>query len=494
LRDGSVSGEREFAALPIRIGRNPLNDCAIPQQFVSHFHARIEEIDGKICIRDLGSKNGVLLRTGERIPAQTPVDLGPHGNEFLIGPFMHVRLEMVSHAGVSDQRAHKTTGSVLGNRSMLEQGFAPGAQGTPPGPAPGGGRSPLPPTALDPPQQLGGGPLPPLPGATPGAAQGGAYAPRATPAATPSVYPPGIGHAPGRSNPPTPAPPAANPHAPPFARGSDAPGAPWAPRGSDAPAGPWPPRKSESPAGPFAGAGRGSDAPGAPFGSPPPAVRHPAASGEVPRTTQHFGMGTEVLAVMGLRELASSLVPGTPLETTGDFARLITKLHDTVEVFCRCFVPLREGYAQFVSNMDLQQAASQRALHRSNSYRRVEYAKDPAQVAAALLDWRDPSFDAPAAIEGIFADLMLHQVALLDGVMRGVRAMLDDLSPDNIEKTVAERGGISLSRYRALWQAYHERFEQLSNESEVFARIFGGEFAEAYREHGRDRGETSRKR
>lgn len=203
-------------------------------------------------------------------------------------------------------------------------------------------------------------------------------------------------------------------------------------------------------------------------------------------------MGTEVLAVMGLRELASSLVPGTPLETTGDFARLITKLHDTVEVFCRCFVPLREGYAQFVSNMDLQQAASQRALNRSNAYRRVEYAKDPAQVASALLDWRDPSFDAPAAIEGIFADLMLHQVALLDGVMRGVRAMLDDLSPDNIEKAVAERGGISLSRYRVLWQAFQERFEQLSNESEVFARIFGGEFAEAYREHGR--GENSRKR
>jgi predicted component of type VI protein secretion system len=485
--------------LPIRIGRNPLNDCAIPQQFVSHFHARIEEIDGKICVRDLGSKNGVLLTSGERIPAQTPVDLGPYGNEFLIGPFMHVRLETVSHPGASDQRAHTTTGSVLGNRSIIEQGLAPGAQpgpdafgarqATPPVGAPGVGRAPLPPTSLDPPQQLGGGPLPQLPGAAPGGAQGGgAYAPRGTPAASPS-FPPGMGQAPGRANSPTPVPPMANPHASPFARGSDPPAGPWAPRGSDPPA--WPPRKSESPGAPFAG--RGSDLPGAPFGTPPPA-RQPSTPAEVPRTTQHFGMGTEVLAVMGLRELASSLVPGTPLETTGDFARLITKLHDTVEVFCRCFVPLREGYAQFVSNMDLQQAASQRALHRSNAYRRVEYAKDPAQVAAALLDWRDPSFDAPAAVEGIFADLMLHQVALLDGVMRGVRALLDDLSPDNIEKAVAERGGISLSRYRVLWQAFQERFEQLSNESEVFARIFGGEFAEAYREHGRERGEQSRKR
>src|SRR5262252_7079113 len=132
---------------------------------------------------------------------------------------MHVRIETVSHAGASDQRAHKTTGSVLGNRSIIEQGLAPGAppgpdafgarqapgpdafgarQATPPGGAPGVGRSPLPPTALDPPQQLSGGPLPQLPGAGPGP-QGGAYAPRGTPAATPSGYPPGMGQAPGRS-------------------------------------------------------------------------------------------------------------------------------------------------------------------------------------------------------------------------------------------------------------------------------------------------------
>jgi predicted component of type VI protein secretion system len=487
LRDGSASGERQFTGLPIRIGRNPLNDCPIPQQFVSHFHARIEEIDGRICVRDLGSKNGVLMRTGERIPPQTPVDLGPYGLEFLIGPFMHVKLEVVSLPG-GPQRVYKTAGTVLGNRSMLEQGLPPGAQPTPAGGAPAVQRSPVPPTAPEQPAHPGA--LPPLPG--PGGMPYGQRAPSNPPGYPPGGTPP-PGYAPGATPPPgypqgvPPGYPAAQRSNPPQPSNVPMQGG-YGPRASDVPnPGGWG-RPSDPPGGGWGP--RGSDAPGGPFG--PPGARSPSIP--VDKNTQHFGMSSEVLAVLGLRELGGSLVPGVPLETTGDFARLITKLHDTVEVFCRCFVPLREGYAQFVSNMDLQQAASQRALNRSNAYRRVEYAKDPAQVASALLDWRDPTFDAPAAVEGIFADLMLHQVALLDGVMRGVRALLDDLSPDNIERAVSERGGISLSRYKTLWQTYRERFEQMSEESEAFARIFGPEFAAAYREHGRASGDTLRKK
>jgi type VI secretion system protein ImpI len=407
-----MSGERQFAALPIRIGRNPLNDCPVPQPFVSHFHARIEELDGKICVRDLNSKNGVLLRTGERIPPQTPVDLATCGHEFWIGPFMRVKLDFIELSGLPAQRPDKPSGAVLGNRTMLESGL--------PGEAPPAG--------------IRGQPIVSPAGWVPD----GGYSP--PPQANYSNVPP-PGHAPGMTN--------------------------------------VPPQ-------------RGSGPPGAGFGG---AAQRPSDPGlAVGKNTQHFGMATEVLALLGLRELGTSLVPGQPLETTGDIARLITKLHDTVEVFCRCFVPLREGYAQFVSSMDLQQASSQRALNRSNAYRKVENARDPAQIASALLDWRDPSFDAPSAVEGIFADLMLHQVALLEGVMQGVRAMLADLSPDNIEKLVGERRSIPLGRYRARWQAYRQRFEALSQESEAFARIFGSEFAAAYREHDRNRTDAPRNR
>ena len=231
---------------------------------------------------------------------------------------------------------------------------------------------------------------------------------------------------------------------------------------------------------------------GSPAGGPSPAAGQNPSAGFI--GTGHLALSTEALALQGLRELASSLLPGVPLETTGDVARLITKLHDAVEVFCRCFIPLREGYAQFVSSMDLQRAALQRSMNRSRGYVAVEMANNPGAVASALLNWREPSFDAPKAVEGIFADLMIHQVALLDGVMKGVRALLDELSPEQMEQALAAREPrgplglqLAIGRYKALWEVYRERFEQLSDEKQAFAHIFGPEFTEAYREFRRRR-------
>jgi hypothetical protein len=214
------------------------------------------------------------------------------------------------------------------------------------------------------------------------------------------------------------------------------------------------------------------------------------------RNTCFFGnISLDFLAMQGLRELAGSLFPNVPLETTGDVARFITKLHDALEVFCRCFIPLREGYSQFVSSFDLERAFEQRSAHRSQAYRAVEMAQTPEAVAAALLDFRDRSFDAPKAIENIFADLMVHQMALLEGVMRGVRSLLDELSPEQFEhdESLPRPLGLPVGRYKALWQAYRERYDELSGEQRAFARIFGPEFTAAYREYQNGRGEGGEK-
>ncbi len=219
--------------------------------------------------------------------------------------------------------------------------------------------------------------------------------------------------------------------------------------------------------------------------------QQPAGPGHDPRgvsrNTQHFSMGLEMMALLGLRELAGSLLPGVPLQTTGDVARLLTKLHDTVEVFCRCFVPLRDGYTQFISQMDLRRAASQRTLNRSASALQVEVAQDPATVAGALLDWRNQDYDAPGVVEGIFADLMIHQLAFLEGVMRGVQALLEELSPDRIERLFDNErpAGVSamLGRYRALWKTFQIHYEELANETRTFELVFGSDFASSYREY-----------
>jgi type VI secretion system protein ImpI len=399
--DATVQGEDTCFQLPIRMGRNELNHCRIVDRFVSDFHAQIELVDGRLCVRDLHSKNGVFSAAGERAGSE-PLELTPPDHAFILGQFVHVQIEVFEQGrSVADERLSRSIGAVLGNQAMLR----PGAKDSMPLSQP----APLPALSM-----IGGDPGP----------MRAAVAPQAPlPARQPS---PLMASLPGLS--------------------------------------PMQPSHELQPT---------------PYGGPQ-AARPPLHG------TQHFQMQADTLAFLGLKELAGSLVPGSTLETTGDVARLITKLHDTVEVFCRCFVPLREGYSQFVSQLDLRRAASQRTFNRSASALRVEAAKDPAALAAALLDWRNQDYDVPQAVEGIFADLMIHQIAMIDSVMRGVHALLQELSPENIEKAMSEdRHGVPalLGRYRALWHAFEKRHEELSNETRTFDVVFGADFASTYREH-----------
>jgi type VI secretion system protein ImpI len=433
----SLVVEKRLSSLPIRIGRNALADFQVNHRYVSDFHALIEDVDARLYVRDLKSKNGVHVHiAGQPLPinvsSQAAVDLATCGFQFFLGVHVRVSIEFEHANAPMSVRASTVMGSVLGNQAILVESAAP-----------------PPPIALP--------------------AQPAFNPPRATP-------PPNFG-----------------PSAPPAPAWDPSPRAPTPlPQGfaENRMPGALPPLAAGVMASPAPNALPALGSPGfepvrAPMGWSPEAAPQGLAS------TGLLHLTLEAMALQGLRELAGSLVPGKDLTTTGDVARFITKLHDTIEVFSRCFIPLREGYAQFVSSLDLQKASMQRSMMRSSSYMAVESAREPAAVAAALLDWRDRSMDAPKAIEGIFADLMIHQVALLDGVMQGVRALLEQLSPENIEQQTGPQGlfAFDRSRAKALWDTYRARFEELAEEKQAFAHIFGPQFTEAYREYRKQRQE-----
>ena len=470
--NGEPIGERRVPTLPIRIGCNALNDYPLAHPGVAEFHVVIEASEGKLCVRDINSASGVLARFSAqgfatRIPPQVLVDLATCGFEFALGNSVIVR---VSSEQVADAppRASLPAGSVLGNRDLLR---GPGAtlmlpravarQRAVPGPK---RHSSVPPTmpmesladapALFPlprgpsgasiPNSVPGSSAPPAPMLTPVPA----VRPRAS---SPPVSPYGF-RAPSPATPPPFVPPPSSPSfVPP-------PGAPSAlPPLAPAPT---------------------------PYGSAPPApLTNPGPDSRQAVYTSHFALPLDELALEAIRELASSLVPDRSLETTGDLARFVTKLHDMAEVFCRCFVPLRAGHAQFISTLDLQRAAEQRGVNSSPGYSAVETAQDAQELALALLDFREQALDAPKAVEAIFADLMIHQVALINGLMQGVRALFQELSPAAIEQRVAPSGtfGLDITRARALWSAYSERYAELAEDEQALARIFGTEFSESYR-------------
>jgi predicted component of type VI protein secretion system len=125
----------------------------------------------------------------------------------------------------------------------------------------------------------------------------------------------------------------------------------------------------------------------------------------------------------------------------------------------------------------------------------VERASEPRQVAAALLDWREPAQDAVLAVENICADLVFQQVNLQQGALEGAQRLLSELSPQRIERELEEPRGRSAlalfsSRYRGLWEEYAARHQDLEAARERFAELFGPEFTGAYRRYW-DRGASA---
>lgn len=192
------------------------------------------------------------------------------------------------------------------------------------------------------------------------------------------------------------------------------------------------------------------------------------------------GTRNEQMALQAVKELASSYVPNRPLEGPADLLVFLAKLQGVLDVFFKSFIPLRDGYKQFETKMEIRRATMKPNQIAQMS---VETAKDPKSLAAGLLDWGDDSNEGPRQIEGTFADLMIHQVAMLDGVMRGVKSLLAELAPPAIEKLAEKKGGLKFGpfRFEQLWKTYAERHSDLADEEkETFGLIFGPQFVKAY--------------
>jgi type VI secretion system protein ImpI len=198
------------------------------------------------------------------------------------------------------------------------------------------------------------------------------------------------------------------------------------------------------------------------------------------------GTKEETVALQAMRDLAASFVPERgPLERVVDVVAFAQKMQDVLDVFFKCFLPLRDGHRQFATQMDIKRTRSPR-----DAARAVETARDARQIAARVLDWGDPSNEGSRAIESTFAEVMVHQVAMLNGVMRGVRSLLAKLAPASIEaelltnkRRAASGMQIGPFRYKTLWELYAEIYGDFAeDEKQAFMLIFGPEFVHAYSE------------
>jgi type VI secretion system protein ImpI len=432
----NATQEHLFAQFPVRIGRNPLNDLRLLQPFVSQFHAVLELQGSELMLRDLGSKNGTLL-AGARAPAHKAVELASSQGCFAISSLSFQA--KVDDIGTIEPVRPPQKGLLLGGLFAAAEEIMETMA-----------------LDMDSPLALG---LIAAPSAA-AAAAGGPPRPSALPKGAASI----------------------RPHLPQYvaSRGAVA----KVVQGLSSEATGLSPTEREQL---FSWARQ--TFPG--LGDDP----------EFHRLLEHYGIAAargepasfarrlEYVALQAVRELAVLYVPGAaPIGTEEELVRFLTKVRDTLDMFFKCFIPLRDGYRQFKTDMDIRDAGAGFDSPAGAAQRSVDRARTPRVLAELLLNWSDDHTLVHKAVEGAFADLMIHQLALLSGIMRGVKSLLEELSPASVDIVLAElrkkkKTGVMWGpyRFRELWKAYLSRHADLADgEKQVYSLVFGADFARAY--------------
>jgi predicted component of type VI protein secretion system len=223
------------------------------------------------------------------------------------------------------------------------------------------------------------------------------------------------------------------------------------------------PERRPSVFGTLVGTGRGTEMIAATMVPEPPPAPSPTAAARI------VSVGTRP---------PPSATPGhlsPPQETTlplaeQSSARLLRCLR-IIGAFSDAFIGLKKGYEQFGSEVGVRPLTGTTKLHRARTSQEiVEYLLDPGT---------DP--DACARdLNAVFADMGIHDVALMEGISQSVRALLAKLDPNTQDmKVVASLW--SGAKAKSKWNSYLEAFNALlAEDAALHAEIFGEEFASAY--------------
>lgn len=201
--------------------------------------------------------------------------------------------------------------------------------------------------------------------------------------------------------------------------------------------------------------------------TPPPLAGRHLISPE--SATEQSETLLERTALKALERMSTRFL-GRDFKTTQEIADFASRLEATLAVFFRFFIALQRGQDQFRQALDIK------ALER-DGLNTVARSLEVTELAVLLLG--PDNNQAITELEHAFKDIMLHQVALIHGLMAGVRTLLAKLSPKAITKAAGT--GRRSPNLRSVWDTYQEIHRDLSEEdNETFETLFGPQFAKAY--------------
>jgi len=161
-------------------------------------------------------------------------------------------------------------------------------------------------------------------------------------------------------------------------------------------------------------------------------------------------------------------LPAAAPSARGDPDRLARCLR-ILEGFSEAFVALKKGYQEFGAEVGVRPLAGSTPLHRARTGRELmDHLLAPAQEVDACLN----------DLRAVFADMGIHQIALMEGITQAIRALLESLDPNSQRATA---GLFSRGRSKALSASGAQRFASLiAEDAALHAEIFGETFARAY--------------
>ena len=170
------------------------------------------------------------------------------------------------------------------------------------------------------------------------------------------------------------------------------------------------------------------------------------------------------------RFVRSYLSDNKGLQSEAEIQRFMEHMAEVLETFGRAFIELRQGHDQFGQQMAVPMTNDQNPLTRMRSTR---------EILRYLLDFKvADSANRVQELMGGFVDVMIHQIALLNGMREGVKGLLQRLDPEILSRGIGGFWPFNLSKR---WEKYTEQHRAfLEEERELTAVLFGPEFAKAY--------------
>jgi predicted component of type VI protein secretion system len=198
-----------------------------------------------------------------------------------------------------------------------------------------------------------------------------------------------------------------------------------------------------------------------------PVQPEPVSAGAASAPAQRMDVASREL----LNRFVRSYLPDNRgLQSEADIERFLEHLAEVLETFGRAFIELRQGHDQFGQQMAVPVTHDENPLTRMRSTR---------EILRYLLEFKVAEGTSRVQeLMGGFVDVMIHQIALLNGMREGVKGLLHRLSPEALEKQI---GGVWPFSLTKRWERYSEQHRAfLEEERELTAVLFGPEFAKAY--------------